>query len=209
MDKSLTKPLTKRRRRTKPKPLVYINSQSNKRKLNPNKFNHSRDGTFRIYPMREDGNCLFRAMAYYVLGNQKENGFVRHLIARHISRNFSNYIDFIGEEHAIYLQRMYQAGEYGGHIEILAFTEIFGCAVDIYHQDHPDDSPLRVGSASEALPLIYCGITDSGHYNVLLPLSTPNLDVESHKDYIRRLRERSCRRFGNSMENFKVLEKTR
>ncbi|KAG8172898.1 hypothetical protein JTE90_004638 [Oedothorax gibbosus] len=127
----------------------------------------------------------------------------------HQPANFSKYIDFIGEERAIYLQRMYQAGEYGGHIEILAFTEIFGCAVNIYHQDHPDDSPLRVGSASEALPLIYSGITDSGHYNVLLPLSTSNLDIESHKDYIRRLRERSCRRFDNNMKNFKVLEKTR
>ncbi|KAG8172899.1 hypothetical protein JTE90_004639 [Oedothorax gibbosus] len=36
---------------------------------------------------------------------------------------------------------------------------IFGCSVDIYHQDHLDEGPLRVGSASEVLPVIHSGVT--------------------------------------------------
>lgn len=150
-------------------------------------------------------------MAYFVLGNQKEHGYLRHLIVGYINRNFSKYINFVvKEEQDTYRLRMYKTGEYGGYIEILAFTEIFGCTVEVYRQDHPDENPLVVGMASDkTLPVIFSGETDSGHYNVLRPLSTPNKDIASHKDYISRLRDKACREHDNNIKNFKILDKIR
>lgn len=92
---------------------------------------HAKDGTFKIYSMDVDGNCLFRAMT---------------------SRTY--------------------------------------------------------GSGSVAVHLLYSGLTDVGQYEALSPGSSLAIDVESHKESVKNLRQINLEKYGD-LKNAKVLKQSK
>ncbi|RSH80567.1 uncharacterized protein EHS24_009149 [Apiotrichum porosum] len=78
-----------------------------------------------------DGNCLFRALADQLWGEQSRHAEVRKLVCDHLERARGELGDFVagflseGETYDGYVQRMRGAGVYGSHIELQAATKVF------------------------------------------------------------------------------------
>lgn len=78
-----------------------------------------------------DGNCLFRALADQVWGEQTRHAEVRQIICDELAQNEGELRDFVagflieGEEYSAYVDRMRGLGVYGSHIELMAATKVF------------------------------------------------------------------------------------
>lgn len=81
--------------------------------------------------MIADGNCLFRALADQVWGEQGRHAEVRQIICDELAQNEGELRDFVagflieGEEYSAYVSRMRGLGVYGSHIELMAATKVF------------------------------------------------------------------------------------
>jgi hypothetical protein len=84
-----------------------------------------------------DGNCLFRALADQVWGEQSRHAEVRTLICNHLDQARGELGDFVagflneGEDYGAYVSRMRGMGIYGSHIELLAATKVFRRSIRI------------------------------------------------------------------------------
>ncbi|GBL84377.1 hypothetical protein AVEN_117151-1 [Araneus ventricosus] len=168
-----------------------------------------RDGArFKIYPMRGDGNCLFRAMSYFVLGRQADHDFIRKMVVKHVCDNWDRFRNFATESNAEdYASHMNSPRTYGGEAEIVAFTEIFGLKVQVFFQDFPQRSALTFGDSSTTCYVMYSGMADNGHYDVLLPTTKKVCNVQLYRESIRQLREATAVVFERDLADFRENKK--
>lgn len=81
--------------------------------------------------MESDGNCLFRAIAHQIEGNQESHDFYRQRVMDYISLHKDHFQLFIepkeeGEEEEgmeEYIERLRRLGEWGGQPELFAATQ--------------------------------------------------------------------------------------
>ncbi|XP_076037655.1 OTU domain-containing protein 5-B-like [Oratosquilla oratoria] len=87
---------------------------------------------FIIKKMREDGACLFRAIADQVYGDQDMHGIVRKQCMDHISGNEDMFAPFVSENFQTYVARKRRDDCYGNHVEIAAMSELFNRIIEVY-----------------------------------------------------------------------------
>ncbi|GIX99293.1 OTU domain-containing protein [Caerostris extrusa] len=185
-----------------------MNADQKKSSLNDeDRFSHHTGANFQIYPITGDGNCLFRAMAYIVFGRQSEHSFIRNKVVSYVSSHWKRFKNFFPDEDRLdYRDRMSSSRTFGSESEIVAFAEVFECKVHVYFKDSPERDPLMFGNSATDCFILYSGITDCGHYDVLLPLSRVTCSLTRHKESIRNLRRRTYEEFNADLNDFKLQE---
>ncbi|XP_047470620.1 OTU domain-containing protein 5-like [Penaeus chinensis] len=120
-----------------------------------------------IKKMREDGACLFRAVADQVYGDQDMHGNVRQHCMDYISRNEDAFAPFVSENFQTYVQRKRRDDCFGNHIELAAMSEMYNRIIEVYcYSVEPINSfqgPLQTDN--EPIRLSYHMGT---HYNSLV-----------------------------------------
>ncbi|CAL4066375.1 unnamed protein product, partial [Meganyctiphanes norvegica] len=85
-----------------------------------------------IKKMREDGACLFRAIADQVFGDQEMHGSVRKHCMDYIASNEDAFAPFVSENFQTYVQRKRRDDCFGNHIEIAAMSEMYNRVIEVY-----------------------------------------------------------------------------
>ncbi|XP_074597093.1 OTU domain-containing protein 5-like isoform X2 [Brevipalpus obovatus] len=88
---------------------------------------------FIIKKMREDGACLFRAVADQVYGDQDMHSAVRKLCMDYMSKNVDYFSQYVTEDFKDYIQRKSLDHSHGNHVEIQALSEMFNRPIEVYH----------------------------------------------------------------------------
>ena len=113
-----------------------------------------------------DGNCLFRAVADQIGGNEDNHRHYRKIALRHIRENSKLYSNFLLEDETIdeYVKEMEEDGTWGGHFELAALSGALGCNFYV-HQLGED--PVLIGGLTEvskAKSRTYHLAYSGGHY---------------------------------------------
>ncbi|GBN19411.1 hypothetical protein AVEN_138154-1 [Araneus ventricosus] len=188
------------RRRTKKK--IWKNKKKKRNSRNAQKSKKSalelsnkkiwirNDGArFEIQPMKGDGSCLFRAMSYFVFGNQDNHDFTRLKVVKYISDHWDRFKNFAsGRSVEDYENHMNTPGTYGGEAEIVAFSYLFRCQVHVLFKHFPERSAVTFGTDSVQCFMIYSGPPDEGHYDVLVPSTNQACNLHLYKELINQLR---------------------
>jgi hypothetical protein len=99
-----------------------------------------------------DGNCLFRTFSRKLYDNPERYDEVRRKICVYLLDNFPVWQNFIEKtnDEQLYEYVYYMSVDYtwGGHIEIIAFINLFGCSVVVHEPNKPPllQEPNRIGN---------------------------------------------------------------
>ncbi|XP_068206851.1 OTU domain-containing protein 5-B isoform X2 [Palaemon carinicauda] len=85
-----------------------------------------------IKKMREDGACLFRAIADQVYGDQDMHSCVRKHCMDYIARNEDSFAPFVSENFQTYVTRKRRDDCFGNHIELAAMSEMYNRVIEVY-----------------------------------------------------------------------------
>ncbi|XP_057212560.1 OTU domain-containing protein 5-A isoform X1 [Triplophysa rosa] len=110
---------------------------------------------FVIKKMKEDGACLFRAVADQVYGDQDMHEVVRKHCMDYLTKNADYFSNYVTEDFTTYINRKRKNNCHGNHIEMQAMAEMYNRPVEVYqygtepintfhgiHQNN--DEPIRV-----------------------------------------------------------------
>ena len=126
-----------------------------------------------IEEMDSDGNCLFRAVAFQVYGDQDMCYFLRERCMEYVLASKDYFKDFIDStldgSIELYCQRKSQDKVWGDDLEIEALSEIYQRPIEIYAYSsqpmrtfHEDDSEGEIAP----IRISYHG---RNHYNAVVP----------------------------------------
>ncbi|KAM6163260.1 OTU domain-containing protein 5-like isoform 2-T2 [Rhynchocyon petersi] len=110
---------------------------------------------FIIKQMKDDGACLFRAVADQVYGDQDMHEVVRKHCMDYLMKNADYFSSYVTEDFTTYINRKRKNNCHGNHIEMQAMAEMYNRPVEVYqystepintfhgiHQN--EDEPIRV-----------------------------------------------------------------
>ncbi|XP_061054194.1 OTU domain-containing protein 5-like [Eubalaena glacialis] len=110
---------------------------------------------FIIKQMKEDGACLFRAVADQVYGDQDMHEVVRRHCMDYLMKNADYFSNYVTEDFTTYIHRKRKNNCHGNHVEMQAMAEMYNRPVEVYqystepintfhgiHQN--EDAPIRV-----------------------------------------------------------------
>eukprot|EP00731_Ephydatia_muelleri_P001252 Em0001g1252a len=142
---------------------------------------------FTLKRMREDGACLFRAVADQVYGDQEMHSVVRNHCLDYMMKNADYFSQFITEDFEGYIKRKRADHCFGNNLEMQAMAEMYNRVIELY-QYGPGFSVtgfLEADHSSEVL----CGVLrmESVVCSVLSQWCAPNgvsgvLRIESVAD---------------------------
>ncbi|NP_001314694.1 OTU domain-containing protein 5b [Danio rerio] len=110
---------------------------------------------FEIKKMKEDGACLFRAVADQIYGDQDMHDVIRKQCMDYLTKNADYFSSYVTEDFTTYINRKRKNNCHGNHIEMQAMAEMFNRPVEVYQygiepinifhgiQENNDD-PIRV-----------------------------------------------------------------
>ncbi|XP_055338378.1 OTU domain-containing protein 5-B-like [Paramacrobiotus metropolitanus] len=138
---------------------------------------------FVIKLMKEDGACLFRAVADQVYGDQEMHDMVRRQCMDYMERNEDYFSQYITEDFQQYVERKRNLSAHGNHVEIQAMSEVYNRRIEVYQYDidpinvfqgtHPqENAPIRV---SYHMKSHYNSVIDPFAATVGVGLGLPNL----------------------------------
>lgn len=128
-----------------------------------------------IVHMRADGNCLFRALAHCLWGDQERHGQLRASVMEYVVKERDYYSQFIAEDFARYIRRKRREGCFGNHLELQAASELFARSIEVYSYS---STPAQIidcwgtSSSREVEPLRLSYHTQGNHYNSIQPIVT-------------------------------------
>ncbi|KAM4020397.1 LOW QUALITY PROTEIN: OTU domain-containing protein 5 [Anomaloglossus baeobatrachus] len=110
---------------------------------------------FIIKQMKEDGACLFRAVADQVYGDQDMHEVVRKHCMDYLMKNADYFSNYVTEDFTTYINRKRKNNCHGNHIEMQAMAEMYNRPVEVYqYETEPintfhgiqqnEDEPIRV-----------------------------------------------------------------
>ncbi len=121
-----------------------------------------------------DGNCLFRALAHALLGDQDGHSEVRKTVCDTMEKNWWLFqAILVDQSKEAYLENMLKPGTYGGEPEIQAACYAYHCQTRLYLGGLNYPIMCRTygnSSASQMVLLSYVsdGLYDSGHYDLIV-----------------------------------------
>jgi len=89
-----------------------------------------------VHDMADDGNCLFSAVAHQIYNDPELHVTTRAQCYNYMERNRSYYSGFVLEDFDKYLSKQRNNKEWGGHLELRAFGEIYNRNVIVYDELH-------------------------------------------------------------------------
>ncbi|XP_040298492.1 OTU domain-containing protein 5 isoform X3 [Bufo bufo] len=110
---------------------------------------------FIIKQMKEDGACLFRAVADQVYGDQDMHEVVRKHCMDYLMKNADYFSSYVTEDFTTYINRKRKNNCHGNHIEMQAMAEMYNRPVEVYQYgtepintfhgiQQNEDEPIRV-----------------------------------------------------------------
>ncbi|XP_044066225.1 OTU domain-containing protein 5-A isoform X3 [Siniperca chuatsi] len=87
---------------------------------------------FVIKKMKEDGACLFRAVADQVYGDQDMHEVVRKHCMDYLMKNADYFSNYVTEDFTTYINRKRKNNCHGNHIEMQAMAEMYNRPVEVY-----------------------------------------------------------------------------
>ncbi|XP_069501586.1 OTU domain-containing protein 5 isoform X3 [Ambystoma mexicanum] len=110
---------------------------------------------FIIKQMKEDGACLFRAVADQIYGDQDMHEVVRKHCMDYLMKNADYFSSYVTEDFTTYINRKRKNNCHGNHIEMQAMAEMFNRPVEVYQYgtepintfhgiQKNEDEPIRV-----------------------------------------------------------------
>jgi len=97
-----------------------------------------------------DGNCLFRSVADFVDGDEKEHEQYRRMAVDYITKNKEYFALFLLDDENIdeYIKDMSEDGTWGGHFELVALSNLLNVKFCLHIKDH---DPVIVKSSEKDL----------------------------------------------------------
>lgn len=97
-----------------------------------------------------DGNCLFRSVADFVDGDEKEHDQYRRMAVDYITKNKEYFAMFLLDDENIdeYIKDMDEDGTWGGHFELVALSNLLNVKFCLHIKDH---EPVIVKSSEKDL----------------------------------------------------------
>ena len=140
----------------------------------------------------ENGNCLFASLDKLVFNESFGSFQLRQLIVDHIKDNKELYADNIEGDFYDYIQNMKNNGEWGGIVELLAFSSMIDIRIELWTDIKDSALYLTIGYANNqnVIKLLY---SNWCHYSPLIP-SDNNLISRKNK-LIKGKKYQSCPRF--------------
>jgi len=131
-----------------------------------------------------DGNCLYRAFADQIYGDEENFRIVKNKCLDYIiieREFFSQFIEGGIEKFDDYIKMKRINGVWGDDLEIQAMSEIYNRPVEIYSYStspiksfHENNNFIRFNRETNALPPIRLAYHGRKHYNSLIPID-PNI----------------------------------
>jgi len=121
---------------------------------------------FRIEYIDGDGNCLFRSLSDQLYGDDKKHIEVRDAIMNYIAANDEHFSLFIEDDESFddYVNRLRCPGEWGGHQELYAASQVLCVDIHVHQLDGPTFLLPSPAKSRTELHLSYHG---EYHYNSL------------------------------------------
>ena len=85
-----------------------------------------------VAPVAGDGNCLFRAVAAQLYGDEGAHGVVRAAATDLMAVDRDFFAGFVSEPWPPYLARMRRLGTWGDDLEVQAISDVSGRGVEIW-----------------------------------------------------------------------------
>ncbi|KAF3619117.1 hypothetical protein FXO38_20285 [Capsicum annuum] len=120
-----------------------------------------------VKKMREDGNCLFRAVADQVYGDSEAYDLVRQMSIDYMERERDHFSQFITEGFKSYCKRKRRDKVYGNNVEIQALSEMYNRPIHIYSYSIEPMNTFH-GSYNSDTPPIRLSYHHGNHYNSLV-----------------------------------------
>lgn len=134
-----------------------------------------------LEPIATDGNCLFRAVALQVYGDDDMHDVVRAAAMDHIAaarEHFSAFLNTEEENFDAYLARKRKEGVFGNNVEIQAMAELYNRPIEIYVP--PQVMPLNIfhrGYDRGENPPIRLSYHHGNHYNAIVNPAVPSVGI--------------------------------
>ena len=131
----------------------------------------------RIFRVAGDGNCLYRAVALLVLGDENLHPEVRRVTCDYLEEHAAYFRRFVAVDFDTYVARMRLDGIWGDHVELMALSEIYDRTVEVWIAENLNAGPQRLVQCAQLeaeyvqpLRLSYHGAC---HYNALVERAAP------------------------------------
>ncbi|XP_041035511.1 OTU domain-containing protein 5-A [Carcharodon carcharias] len=93
--------------------------------------------------MKEDGACLFRAVADQVYGDQDMHDVVRKHCMDYLVKNADYFSNYVTEDFSTYINRKRMSSCHGNHIEMQAMAEMYNRPVEVYQYSMAGEENLE------------------------------------------------------------------
>merc|ERR1719495_746434 len=132
-----------------------------------------------IKKMKEDGSCLFRAVADQIYGDQEMHGVVRDHCMNYIEQNSDYFSQYMTESISDYVERKRFLGVHGNHLEIQALSEMYNRPIHIYCYSAEPINIFQGGNVKNDainVPVRLC-YHRAVHYNSIVDPLKPSIGV--------------------------------
>lgn len=143
---------------------------------------------FEVYSIERDGNCLYRAIALIVFGDEGNHGLVRKECFEYMNENREHFQKFINEDIDEYIANTSKPCVWGGEPEIFAMMELFNKRVEIYYQGFEQQPTIQMGEDYNEFSVMRLSYHGNSHYNAVIdpfnppPLGDGSTDIEQIRE---------------------------
>lgn len=140
-----------------------------------------------IIPIVGDGACLFRALAYHILGNQERHSEIRMRTVSHVRKNWQEFQIFtvtrdgnVYDNSSVYFHDMRHDSCHGSLAEVRAASQIYEMRIEVYREKKLS---VIFGDENHTVKRLHyegsIGGID-GHYSACLPLSNSSISLNKN-----------------------------
>lgn len=128
------------------------------------------EGGYVIEYIDADGNCLFRSISDQLYQTQDRHSEIRQQVMDFIEQNSEHFELFIEDDESFvdYLNRMRRNGEWGGHQELYAASQVLNINIHVHQLDAPQFLlPASGRGKNPTIRDIHLSYHGEYHYNSL------------------------------------------
>mmetsp|Transcript_11871 Transcript_11871/g.26229 ORF Transcript_11871/g.26229 Transcript_11871/m.26229 type:complete len:245 (+) Transcript_11871:49-783(+) len=139
----------------------------------------------RIHKVKDDGNCLFRALAHQLLGDEEAHAGVRQEVVKQMKANREEYEVFMEAPWDEYLNTIREDGAWGGHLEIKAAMAHYGATCLIHMGPNKPVEIAELPENSKCAQVSFHALSGREHYNSVV--RDAGIDLETLEEVRKRV----------------------
>ena len=137
---------------------------------------------YKLIQVVGDGNCLFRAICQSAFGSDSMHLTVRQNVCDHLIKNQNRFEEAMEEGTDIKddISKMLIDGEWGGYVELVAFSELYNIQIQVY-DSLGSQQPINTVSTADGrvtITILFSG----DHYDSLIPRFHEETDLIEYKE---------------------------